>query len=496
MNTRFILSLGLMLSTLALAGAEATPPAAAPRDAAVEKLVDDLVNVSSQMMGANNEGNSGMVSKFLGSDDPPLMFSSGMPSFVFLPTPPTIRKIVELGVAAVPSLLDHLSDARDTKLIILNPGIPTGSAGGMSMVRFGMIMWNDEYDPRYRGDRSRQPTTVNLYGQVPRGGGGPGDSYTVKVGDLCYVLLGQIVNRSLIAARYQGTGSAVINSPIQNPALADAARKDWAGLTVEQHRASLAADATGVAEKHFQFDHYWSQHADALARLAFYYPSAYKAAVLKDLAHPIADWHYKRTQDFTTQLLAEPDAAARTALLVSAQKQWGSSFVLTVADRLKEYTTEAPPTPTNVDTLPEGWTLQRNLLMHNVSNPQGAATITQVYPHPQWDWAKQAIQTVDDQGWNAALKGSVLAPIGEQTTLIKGLGKTSDPAIDAACMDLFRQALAAREPGSAADTGFDQLAIACLAQLQKNPTANQKFIDEYKADLAKLQNATVANPAP
>jgi len=41
--------------------------------------------------------------------------------------------------------------------------------------------------------------------------------YTVKVGDVCYAIIGQIVNRSLMAVRYQPSAGLVINSPIEMP---------------------------------------------------------------------------------------------------------------------------------------------------------------------------------------------------------------------------------------------------------------------------------------
>ena len=389
MKPPIILFLGLVFSTLSLQGSEAgPPPATAQYNPEVEKLIDDLVNVATQTIGVNTQGNSGMVSKFLGDDLPPLMFSSGMPPYTYPPTPPTLRKIVELGVVAVPSLLAHLTDARATKLELLNPGIPPPSptgGPGLGGVRFGSIMYNDEYDPRYRSDPARIPTTVNTFGQVPHGSAGPGDSYQVKVGDLCYVLLGQIVNRSLIAARYQATGSAVINSPIQNSALAEAARKDWANLTVEQHRASLEADATNVAVKHFQFDHFWSQHADAMERLAFYYPALAKGQALAMLTRPSADWHSKRATDFIGKLLAEPDATARDALLVAAQKQWGTPFILLAVEQFKRFTVETPPELADASAaLPSDWTSvsSGNLLQHRTTNGTGTSITTSALGPP------------------------------------------------------------------------------------------------------------------
>jgi hypothetical protein len=54
--------------------------------------------------------------------------------------------------------------------------------------------------------------------------------YTVKVGDVCYVLIGQIVNRQLVAVRYQPTAGLIVNSPIEVPPLAEKVKNDWGAL--------------------------------------------------------------------------------------------------------------------------------------------------------------------------------------------------------------------------------------------------------------------------
>jgi hypothetical protein len=90
--------------------------------------------------------------------------------------------------------------------------------------------------------------------------------YQVKIGDVCFALIGQIVNRWLNAVRYQPTGGQIVNSPIVRPWLAEQVRSDWAGLDAKDHEASLRADLR-------------TSHSpeDALVRLRFYYPYAYAA---------------------------------------------------------------------------------------------------------------------------------------------------------------------------------------------------------------------------
>jgi hypothetical protein len=81
------------------------------------------------------------------------------------------------------------------------------------------------------------------------------------------LLIGQIVNRSLLAVRYQPSGILIVNSPIEAPILVDRIKEDWGDLDAAGHEASLLSD---IREGKNQSD--WT---DALARLHFYYPGAY-----------------------------------------------------------------------------------------------------------------------------------------------------------------------------------------------------------------------------
>jgi hypothetical protein len=65
----------------------------------------------------------------------------------------------------------------------------------------------DEYDPRV-GERDWSKSDS----QRPE----PKLPYTVKVGDVCFALIGQIVGRQLLPIRYQPTGGMIINSPVEN----------------------------------------------------------------------------------------------------------------------------------------------------------------------------------------------------------------------------------------------------------------------------------------
>jgi hypothetical protein len=104
----------------------------------------------------------------------------------------------------------------------------------------------------------------------------------VKIGDVCYALIGQIVNRNLCPVRYQPTAGLVINSPIEAPALIERVEKDWGGLDVTAHKASLIADA--------QSGDHVRAFGPALVRLRFYYPDDYKRLKTGDLKKRITEF--------------------------------------------------------------------------------------------------------------------------------------------------------------------------------------------------------------
>lgn len=162
---------------------------------------------------------------------------------------PVVRELVRRGPAALPDLLAHLEDARLTR-----------SAGHTG---FGGMWYGDYYDPRYP-DRDRAPVGVNT--QFRANVDSPDRKYRLRVGDACFVIVGLIVNRRLVAFQSIPTGCAQINSPVKSRALAFAARADWRGLTQEQHQASLIEDARTS----------YTHRDSAIARLRFFYPETAK----------------------------------------------------------------------------------------------------------------------------------------------------------------------------------------------------------------------------
>jgi hypothetical protein len=208
----------LLLGAVALAAAapvRGEPPA--PADIAA--LIDRLTEVSSGDVGYSASASG---TAFLPLD------AHGKIQVTLLGRQPlapsdTLRQLVKRGVAALPLLLAHLDDKRLT-------GVTIDPRGFMNCT------YSDYLD---RNERSDKPVpTPEREGTIAF----MKDPYTVTVGDLCFVAIGQIVNRSYDTASYFPTASAFITSMAHSPALRQAVRQAWAALTPERHRAGLVAE--------------------------------------------------------------------------------------------------------------------------------------------------------------------------------------------------------------------------------------------------------------
>lgn len=154
---------------------------------------------------------------------------------------PTMRALSAMGARAVPQLLSHLTDSRPTELKI----------GFDKKYQFWLSFENSPSPvATISPPRPVFPPTAPTFRK-----------YTFTVGDLCYVLVGDIVNRKLFLIRPTvGNITRVIISPTHNPELARKLREEWEGLTPEAHERSLVEDS----EKDL---------APAMVRLSYYYPA-------------------------------------------------------------------------------------------------------------------------------------------------------------------------------------------------------------------------------
>lgn len=228
-----------------------------PDDPAIA-LIDQL-----QKLNTQDTGYSGSVS---GSSFLPLGHRSDS-VLLLSPAPPSgksdvMLSLAKLGSKAVPALLDHLDDDRKTKIVIKNNlfgffGIAQDEGGKA-----------EDEEEKGKGEKPFAS---------PK-------QYTLRVGDLCYVALGQIVNRNYTAVHYIPSGIISITSVPHSKKLRADLKKQWGDFTSEKHLASLTKDLNFRKGKEDDDDD--SARVGASLRLAYYFPKEFESIAVEQLKRP------------------------------------------------------------------------------------------------------------------------------------------------------------------------------------------------------------------
>jgi len=240
--------------------------------ATVQELIDQLTQVDAQTLGIDSFA---IYSGFM-ADDSPSSFEVGLLGALPPRVSPIMRELVQRGPQALPVLVAHISDHRPTKLEVGNTAELISQNKRKATFRFEWMEFSDEYDPRVRElpGKFHRPTIEKSFE----------GSYTVKVGDICFALIGQIVGRRLLAVRYQPSGGLIVNSPVETPSLAESVKADWGALDADGLKSSLLADLDWADEHKADSVQgepmkYLAENVafSALRRLRFYFPESYKA---------------------------------------------------------------------------------------------------------------------------------------------------------------------------------------------------------------------------
>jgi hypothetical protein len=391
------------------------------RHATNKELIDQLVTVSEYGVGFHP---TAWASGFVAVEDEP-SFEGGILGSKKPRVHPAMKELVGRGVRALSDLMDHLSDKRKTGLSI--------SAHGFS----GATWHSDEYHSRYRED-DRLPLEVNTgKEQYLR------EDYTLRVGDLCYVAIGQIVNRGLRAVRYQPSGCYVINSPVATPALAEVVKREWGKLSAKEHELSLIADARTP---------YWAGPPPALARLSFYYPAAAEKTAVPLLARRLYNndivWDF--IQD---ELVTQTEADDWRRLIRRFRDQHGPGVTDSIPYWLHWIYWET-------DFARDAKFLREQEIARDI--------LTEVFPNYDTD--------------NPPLFDA--AELGDQVLIVRSVRRLESEKIDDAVHALF---LSVRQSGSPVP---DELALACAERLRTTDkwpeyaSFSAKRIRELKAEAA------------
>ena len=152
-------------------------------DAETVRLIDRLAEVGEEGIGFHT---TAWAVGFIAVDEEP-KFAGGIIGSSKPVVSPIMRALVRRGVAALPDLIDHLSDRRETKI--------RARAMGMWLCT--------EYDARDAAPRIYSAGPLKR-GSLDLGRDNAVSSYTARVGDLCFVAIGAgSPTRNLRAIRYQ-----------------------------------------------------------------------------------------------------------------------------------------------------------------------------------------------------------------------------------------------------------------------------------------------------
>jgi hypothetical protein len=290
----------------------APPRAAAQTDPAPEQLIDRLTQINCNAPGLYEHSPYDDFWAVIPDPFPKEHLQGRKPDCV----PDAMRALVRLGARALPALVRHIGDSRPT-------GLGIGETEDPGKFQLGGQEFSAEYDGRAHRyhdygypsaffDTCDHPDCATDHGfQEP---------YTIRVGDVCFILIGQIVNRDLVAARYQMTGFVIVNSPVETPSLAARVRADWTDVDADGLKAALLADLHMLPGKPppgykpnandpstYAQRQSWALHAlsaGALRRLRFYYPQTYAALAGDDGAKRAA---FERDEAKERAGYTEPD---------------------------------------------------------------------------------------------------------------------------------------------------------------------------------------------
>jgi hypothetical protein len=231
----------------------------------IQSLIHDLRKIADPLPG--------LSPSMSGYGFAPLPFAAHMRNGILmnhgLTRSAAFTRLVEIGPKALPQLLAALDDPTETEMTIEHSG------------PFGMMHFADPPAIRWAGERSTpqrfrefNPERLIEHELLEEGRrksvGRPGkdpfagalDKYRVTVGNVCYVIIGQIVNRTYLAVQYQPTACVYVTSPVHDADVKTFVRRAWASDNPAATLFdSLSLDFRTVGE------------FDAGVRLAFYFPA-------------------------------------------------------------------------------------------------------------------------------------------------------------------------------------------------------------------------------
>ncbi len=291
-------------------------PASQPSAEHIRSLIAQLAEIASPDFG--------LSATMGGTRFAPMPWCSQADAFVLtdhgIKVQPALRELVALGPTALPSLLEALDDSTPTHLSVTHEGY--GPFGGMCLARELFGNPANKIEEKVIGPESWRGWSSSSFGAAPL------TKYQVKVGDVCFVAIGQIVGRPYQAVRYQPTAIIVVNSPTADHALAEDVRAIWGSDSPARHLLdSLLLDYSSEGEFNGRSFDGWGEgsylQADAAMRLLYYFPNQTADLIAQrldglDVRAPSATASYPTTADVDPWMKREVANAVRTDEFIRA----------------------------------------------------------------------------------------------------------------------------------------------------------------------------------
>ena len=189
-----------------------------------------------------------------------------------------IRKLVEIGPEALPHLLASLDDDTPTEIVIQAVETRGAIAGGMA---FDEILHGNPANPteRFTLNLNRFPYSASVRPKDEAAVSPEMESYRIKIGDVCLIIIGQIVGRKYdcLSSPDVKSSGILVCSPVHRTTIRKRLRTIWESKHPRQKLLeSLLLDFSTRGLLQMDSLDYWDIGNDfqieSTKRLLYYYP--------------------------------------------------------------------------------------------------------------------------------------------------------------------------------------------------------------------------------
>ncbi len=229
------------------------------------------------------------------------------------PTEDAFTALVKLGPEAIPALLTHLDDQTPTRLVCDYTNSGWGGMWCQTEIDANAAMpeelsaIREAFPGGWRDDPAR-PKDDDFSSEGPHI-----LRHVVTIGDCCFAILGQIVNRGYHAVNGVPSCCCVVNSPTRDARIARAVRLQWEGKDPRLELARRLADDFHTALAGDDLSCGSDRQVGAALRLLSYFPEQSEALVVRliDAVEAPGNADESRT---AYDLLRQFDSCARPAI--------------------------------------------------------------------------------------------------------------------------------------------------------------------------------------